>query len=171
MSDVYHEFQRLYQENKQYEEITAQKAVIYFNSLVHGTPEGAETHQPYQITETQDANNYKTMQYEIMLSNGETEIPIEVKADNKSRQTGDFFLKFQQYGKASGIATTRAKYYIFTDTVNYYMVSVFNLMQLLRAFKSEGMLQKRQTVNHKGWTTKGYIIKKELLQQFAVDVT
>jgi hypothetical protein len=51
------------------------------------------------------------------------------------------------------------------------MVSVFNLMQLLRALKSEGMLQKRQTVNHKGWTTKGYIIKKELLQQFAVDVT
>jgi hypothetical protein len=91
--------------------------------------------------------------------------------DHKSRQTGNFFLEFQQYGKASGIATTKAKYYIFTDTVCYYMVSVYKLMQLLRVLKSEGMLQKRQTVNQKGWTTKGYILRKELVQQIAVDIT
>jgi hypothetical protein len=44
-------------------------------------------------------------------------------------------------------------------------------MQLLRVLKSEGMLQKRQTVNQKGWTTKGYILRKELVQQIAVDIT
>ena len=164
VSDIFAEFQRLYQDNKQYEEIAAQKAMTYFNSL-------ADTKKPYQVTETQDANNYRTMHYDVKLSNGDDEIPIEVKADHKSRQTGNFFLEFQQYGKASGIATTKAKHYIFTDTANYYMVSVCSLLQLLRALKSEGMLQKRQTVNNKGWTTKGYIIQKELLQQLAVDIT
>ena len=48
----------------------------------------------------------------------------EVKTDEASLRTNNYFIEFVGYGKSSGIATTEAEYYILTDTKIYYLINV-----------------------------------------------
>ena len=70
--------------------------------------------------------NYK---YDFMTSDN---IKYEVKTDIMSLKTDNIFIEFMGYGKPSGIATTEANFYIINDTVNYYMISVIKLKQLVK---------------------------------------
>ena len=69
-------------------------------------------------------NNYK---YDFETSDG---IKYEVKADEMSLRTNNFFIEFIGYGKPSGITTTEAKFYILTDTKIYYLIDVDELKKI-----------------------------------------
>ena len=62
--------------------------------------------------------------YDFLTSDN---LKYEVKADEYSSKSGNFFIEFYGYNKPSGITTTEANYYIITDTINYYMIDVDKL--------------------------------------------
>ena len=66
-------------------------------------------------------NNYR---YDFQTSDN---IKYEVKCDEASLKTGNFFIEFIGYGKPSGITTKEAKFYILTDTKIYYLINVEEL--------------------------------------------
>ena len=158
--DMYDTFLRLYAENKPFEELATQKALSYFN-----VGEG----KPYEITETQENYNYKTINYDAKLDNGETDINIEVKTDHRSKYTGNFFIEFSQYGKASGLATTEADYYVINDAIYYYLISVEDICELLRDMDEEDTLKVVSVPSRhcKKMVTKGWLLRKSDVLKFA----
>ena len=73
-------------------------------------------------------NTCNTYKYDFETSDG---IKYEVKADEMSLRTNNFFIEFIGYGKPSGITTTEAKFYILTDTKIYYLIDVEALKKLI----------------------------------------
>lgn len=57
-------------------------------------------------------------------------IKYEVKADHMSLKTGNFYIEINGYNKASGLSTSKANFYIITDTVNYYLIDI-NILKAL----------------------------------------
>ena len=129
---IYANFLRRYAESKPYEIIATEKALAHFNKL--------SDKRPYEVTEVQEKENYKKTQNDAKLDNGEKSIKIEVKTDYKSRQTGNCFIEFSQYGKASGFATTEADYYVINDTIDYYLISVDDIGEILRIMDEDNEL-------------------------------
>ena len=72
-------------------------------------------------------NTCNTYKYDFETSDG---IKYEVKADEMSLRTNNFFIEFIGYGKPSGITTTEAKFYILTDTKIYYLIDVDELKKI-----------------------------------------
>ena len=58
------------------------------------------------------------------------EIKYEVKYDGYSIKSGNFYIEYKGYGKASGITTTEANFYVITDGTNYYLIDVEILKKL-----------------------------------------
>ena len=56
----------------------------------------------------------------------------EVKADHKAIKTGNFFIEYLGYNKPSGIAITKANYYILTDIKYYFMINIDKLKLLCK---------------------------------------
>ena len=162
---IYNNFLRQYAENRPYEDIATQKALAHFNRL--------SEEKPYEITDVQEKENYKTIQYDAKLDNGETSIKIEVKTDHKSRQTGNCFIEFSQYGKASGFATTEADYYVINDTLDYYLISVEDIGEILRVMDADDELKdiSVRTPFGKKMVTKGWLIKQNRMISKAVCIT
>ena len=69
-------------------------------------------------------NYNEDKKYDFLTSDN---LKYEVKADEYSLKSGNFFIEFYGYNKPSGITTTEANYYIITDTINYYMIDVDKL--------------------------------------------
>ena len=61
-------------------------------------------------------NNYK---YDFKTSDN---LKYEVKTESMSLKTGNFYTEFYGYGKETGITTTKAIFYIISDTINYYLL-------------------------------------------------
>jgi len=59
-------------------------------------------------------------------------LKYEVKTDEASRRTNNYFIEFSGYGKPSGITTTESNYYIFSDTIEYYLISTDKLKELIK---------------------------------------
>ena len=59
-------------------------------------------------------------------------IKYEVKLEPSSKKTNNYFIAHFAYGKPSGIATTQAQFYIFTNTDNYYLINVDELKQIVQ---------------------------------------
>ena len=70
-------------------------------------------------------DNYK---YDFETSDN---LKYEVKTDEASIKTNNIFIEFYGYNKPSGISITEANFYIINDTINYYLISVKNLKQLI----------------------------------------
>ena len=70
-------------------------------------------------------NNYK---YDFKTSDN---LKYEVKAEPMSLKTGNFFIEFYGYGKKTGITTTKANFYIISDTINYYLINVNVLKEII----------------------------------------
>ena len=94
--------------------------------------------------------NYK---YDFMTSDN---IKYEVKTDVMSLKTSNIFIEFMGYGKPSGIATTEANFYIINDTINYYLISVIKLKQLVK---------NTRILNTKDGLTSGFIISIKTLTE------
>ena len=58
-------------------------------------------------------------------------IKYEVKTDELSLKTNNVFIEFEGYKKASGISISKANYYIFCDTINYYVIEKNKLKGIL----------------------------------------
>ena len=151
-------FKENYTENKPEEERTIQKALEHFNKFAI---------KPFSIVQQQDCQNHREMLHDAKLSNGETTIKIEAKTDHVSRHSGNFFIEYIQYGKASGIAITDADYYVISDTINYWMVDVGDLNELIADTREANKLKIRWNRNKDGMVTTGYVLKKTDVLEFA----
>ena len=106
-SNKYNNFLRLLQENKIYEERAGDKICKLNNTTI-----------------LRYNNNNK---YDFKTFDGLT---YEVKADHRAIQTGNFFIEYLGYGKPSGISTTKANFYILTDTIYYFLIQT-DVLKLL----------------------------------------
>ena len=141
-----------------FEDIAIEKALAHFNE---------EASEPYTVTRRQDETNYKTFLSDAEISNGENVIKLEVKTDFRSRETGNFFVEYCQYGKPSGIAITDADYYVINDTSDYSLISVAKINRIIKRYDEVGKLRRVEFKNSDGLITKGYVFKKAVLTRFA----
>ena len=95
--------------------------------------ENLRKYQPYEVVASElIKEKYNVMitsfcednRFDFVDNNG---ISYEVKTEPTSIKTGNYFVEFFAYGKPSGISVTKAHYYIFSNTTNYYMISVDEL--------------------------------------------
>jgi len=100
----------------------------------------------------------KFSQYDIFVP--ETDTKIEVKTDRKSIYTGNYVVEIEMYDKPSGLLTTKADWWIFTDKVDMIWITPTKLIQTI-------ILNNLQWVTFYGkgdtQSKKAYLIKKELL--------
>lgn len=80
------------------------------------------------IIEIQTADNYKTVHYDFKTSDGFT---YEVKADNMSQATGNFFIELMGYNKPSGLSITTADMHILVSGNEYYLMNTTELKRLI----------------------------------------
>lgn len=158
MKKTYQNFLRRYAENKPYEDIAVEKAVKYFSE---------SRQKPFQVSKAQDGVNYKTVLYDAELTCGDETVRVEVKTDHRSAETGNFYIEHHQYEKASGILTTQADYYIINDTVDYFLISVDDLIEMIEYYAERKVLLRRNFPNRDGLWTEGYLIKKQLALEHA----
>jgi hypothetical protein len=95
-------------------------------------------------------NNYK---YDFKTSDN---LKYEVKTEPMSLKTGNFFIEFYGYGKKTGITITKANFYIISDTINYYLINVNVLKEIIDNNKFP--MQKTRDK-----TTIGYLVSKNII--------
>jgi len=156
--ETHRNFKRQLAASRPYEDLAIEKALAHFNR---------EAGEPYSVSRRQDSSNYKTFVSDAEISNGENAIKLEVKTDFRSRDTGNFFIEYCQYGKPSGIAITDADYYIINDTVDYSLISVAKINRIIKRYDEVGKLRRVEFKNSDGLITKGYVFKKAVLVRFA----
>ena len=61
-------------------------------------------------------------------------IKYEVKTDELSLSTNNLFIEFEGYKKKSGISISKANYYIFCDTIDYYLIQAQKLKEILNKY-------------------------------------
>ena len=117
--------------------------------------------QPYEVEAAQrieKLNKVKVInfnddnKYDFLTSDN---LKYEVKTEPASIKTNNFFIEFLGYGKPSGITTTEADYYIISDTINYYLISVDKLKILV---------ENARIITTKDKLTYGYLIKTKLIK-------
>jgi hypothetical protein len=82
-------------------------------------------------------------------------VKYEVKAEPSSLKTNNFFIEHFAYNKPSGLAITKAHFYIITDTKKYYLISVEELKKIV--LKSGKICYTRDKL------TIGHLIKTSLI--------
>jgi hypothetical protein len=94
-----------------------------------------------------------TYKYDFITNTKET---FEVKCDMSSNRTGNFFIEYIFNNKPSGIAKTESKYYIITDSIEFYMILTEDLIEYINNDRPKTVRFKSDT----GFVS-GYLIKKE----------
>ena len=156
--ETHRNFKKQLAASRQHEDLACEAALADFNE---------EASEPYNLTRRQDSTNYKTFLSDAEISNGENAIKLEVKTDFRSRDTGNFFIEYCQYGKPSGIAITDADYYIINDTVDYNLISFAKINRIIKRYDEVGKLRRVEFKNSDGLISKGYVFKKAVLVRFA----
>ena len=121
--------------------------------------------QPYEVEAAQrieKLNKVKVInfnddnKYDFLTSDN---LKYEVKTEPASIKTNNFFIEFLGYNKPSGITTTEANYYIISDTINYYLISVDKLKILV---------ENARIITTKDKLTYGYLIKTKLIKDNSI---
>ena len=127
--------------------------------------ENLKKFQPYEAEAAQrieKLNKVKVInfnddnKYDFLTSDN---LKYEVKTEPASIKTNNFFIEFLGYGKPSGITTTEADYYIISDTINYYLISVISLKILV---------ENARIITTKDKGTYGYLIKTKLIKDNSI---
>jgi hypothetical protein len=84
----------------------------------------------------------------------ENNIKYEVKTEPSSLRTNNYFIEYFAYKKASGLSVSEAHYYIFCDTINYYMISIKKLKKIVKNCDEH---------RTKDGLTFGYLVKTSLI--------
>lgn len=104
--------------------------------------------------------------YDIWIP--ETHKSVEVKYDRMSNTTGNFFVEVEYNGKASGLITTTADYWLIYDDRCFAWIKPRRLFECI-------MLNELAIGNYDGVKgsayKRGYLVKKELLYVYADSVT
>ena len=95
-------------------------------------------------------NNYK---YDFKTSDN---LKYEVKTEPMSLKTNNFFVEFYGYGKKTGITTTKANFYIISDTINYYLINT----NVLKKIIGDNKFPMQKTRDK---TTIGYLVSKNII--------
>ena len=95
-------------------------------------------------------NNYK---YDFKTSDN---LKYEIKTEPMSLKTNNFFIEFYGYGKKTGISISKANFYIISDTINYYLINVNVLKEIIDNNKFP--MQKTRDK-----TTIGYLVSKNII--------
>ena len=80
------------------------------------------------IVMEQNAENYKNVNYDFMTSDL---ITYEVKADEMSLNTNNFFIEFKKGNMLTGILTSDATFHIITNTKKYYLIETAEIRKLV----------------------------------------
>ena len=93
----------------------------------------------------------------------ELEIGIEVKSDKKSIYTGNIVIEIEFDNKPSALSTTKAKWWVIYDGIEYNWFTVKNIKKCIKVNKL-----KTTTFIGRGDTKqkKAYLIKKNLLYKY-----
>ena len=73
-----------------------------------------------------------------------------------SLKTSNFFIEFYGYGKETGITTTKANFYIISDTINYYLINT----NVLKKIIGDNKFPMQKTRDK---TTIGYLVSKNII--------
>ena len=104
--------------------------------------------------------NYK---YDFKTSD---DITYEVKHDNTSIKTGNFFIEYSSDDQPSGIMTTEAKYHILISGEKYYVIKTDDIKQLINDKK----YMKSITVEYTS-KTEGFIFRISTIEKYSVCLT
>lgn len=144
-----------------YTEALKLMSVIYYTNFLKQLEIGKEQEQEainritrnYHVQLVEQLNN---SDYDFKTSDGKT---YEVKFDQKSTITNNFFIEYHGFAKKTGIDITRAKYYIITDGTNYYKLRTRHIKTLIKNNKYFSY-----TMNDIS-KTKGWLIpKKDIIE-------
>ena len=84
-------------------------------------------------------------------------IKYEVKTDELSLKTNNLFIEFESYKKPSGISSSKAHFYIFCDTIDYYLIETQKLKNILCN------IENKKIVSTKDKLTFGFLLRKEII--------
>ena len=74
-----------------------------------------------------------------------------------SLKTNNLFIEFESFKKPSGISVSKAHYYIFSDTNDYYLIETQKLKEILN-----NIINKKIVCTHDKLTF-GYLVRKEVI--------
>ena len=95
-------------------------------------------------------NNYK---YDFKTADN---FKYKVKTEPMSLKTGNFLIEFYGYGKETEITTTKANFYIISDTINYYLINT----NVLKKIIGDNKFPMQKTRDK---TTIGYLVSKNII--------
>ena len=114
------EFNQLLEVGQKYESIAIEKVIQYHH----------QRGEEYILSERRN-----DCRYDFQLTNDEEPFNIityEVKADLRSKDTGNFYIERSNGQRPSGIFTSDAMFYILTDGDEYYMIPLETLIRLVK---------------------------------------
>ena len=93
---------------------------------------------------------------------------IEVKRDVKSNETGNLVIEIEMFGKPSGLLSTKSKYWIFGDEIEYIWVDV---NELKNHIIYKGHKAAKFVGNGDIESKRAFLIKKEEIRKIAKKIT
>jgi len=131
--------------------------------------ENVKKYSIYERIASEKLKNYFNVDSNIKFNNNfEYDIEynglyFEVKTDEASKETNNFFIEFEGYGKPTGITTTKANFYILNNTIKYYMIDINELKQMIAD-------NKFRIVKTKDRLTSGFLISCNLIISNSVEL-
>ena len=106
-----------------------------------------------------------TYEYDFITSDN---LKYEVKADERSLDTGNFFIEFKCKSQPRGIMTSISDYYIISDTKNYYLISTSKLKDIFN--KAFHELRNTRKVKQLPDGTTGLLIEKHIIIKASIPI-
>ena len=100
-------------------------------------------------------------EYDIFIP--ELNLGVEVKFDERSKETGNIIIETESAGKRSGISTTKAKYWVIYDGRNY---NWFLTDTIRKCIKEYDFKERKFVCRGDTKTKKAYLIKEHLLLDY-----
>ena len=125
----------------------------------------------------EDENDNREYDFRIVEPSTRRRITVEVKADRKSRTTGNFFIEYKTgTNKPSGINTTKACNYIITDEIDYYLIRTEKIKKMLNnngfitAGTTGSFINKTTSGTYTRLSSHGYIVPKAIIIERAIKI-
>lgn len=93
----------------------------------------------------------------------ELEFGVEVKSDKKSLHTGNIVIEIEFNNKLSALSTTKSKYWVIYDGINYNWFLVDNIKKCI---KDNNLIYREFIGRGDVHSKKAYLIKKELIYKY-----
>jgi hypothetical protein len=128
--------------------------------------ENLKLYQPYEVIASELIKEYNNVEISKFCNNNKYDfkdsnnVKYEVKTEPSSIKTGNYFIEFFAYGKPSGISVSKAHFYIFSDMMSYYLISIDELKAIV---KEHGILKKTRD-----GLTSGNLVRTSLIHDISI---